>query len=138
MNCNCVADCLCDVSIGAPAPIADIDFGRDSYYAREIIRYLGLSVPFSVDDMLKFFEMQTRLKDTVEGKAAGRQTHFKDGRVNPTVAKARVTTEVRDFIAVMVRRDERTGAIRQAVKEAFGIELSSHYTSVLRKRVMAD
>jgi hypothetical protein len=91
-----------------------------------------------VDDLLRFFSMQAMIKDQVMNNVDGRQIMLPNGHVNPKIATAVVTTEVRQFIRMMVRNNERTRVIRDAVKETFGIELSGQYTSILRKRVMND
>jgi hypothetical protein len=136
MTCTDHADCLCDVEVGVPAPILEIDWLADSYYAKRIAASLCLQAPLAPDEILRFFEAQCALKDAVAADAAPRATHFADGRVIPTVAKAKVTTEVRTFIAMNVRAGLANREIREAVQHRFGVTLTTQYMAVLRKRVV--
>lgn len=129
------SDCLCDVELATSAPIMPINFLADSYYAKRIVQALGLCGPLQPDEILSFFEMQCAVKDTLHA-AAARATHFADGRPIPTVAKAKVTTEVRTFIAMNVRSGRTNREIRDAVLSQFDVMLSPQYMAVLRKRVV--
>ena len=137
MPCTCVADCLCDVVIAQATPIANINFATDSLYARRIIEHLDLSAPWTASTLLDFFQFQTRIKDRI---ALLEQTNqpaakFKDGRDNPTVAKAKVTTDVRVFISMRISEGATNRMIREELASIYSIDVSPQYMAVLRKRV---
>lgn len=136
-DCNCVANHhLCDVSLTDTLPIADINFLRDSWMAARIAECLRIEPPFTQDELLLFFEMQTLLYDLLAAQGVPRRDTFADGRKNPRVAKAKVTTEVRAFIAMHVVKGTATREIRSLVSERFGVDISSQYMSMLRRRVV--
>lgn len=132
------ATCLCDVAVVGATPIANINFLTDSFHAKRIARHLGLSFPLTDKDILDFFEFQASVKDRLE------QAHrvnipsktFPDGRLNPRVASAKVTPEIRRFIARMVREEQPTGLIRKEVERIWGVAISGPYMSALRRRVL--
>lgn len=133
--------CLCDVKVEVPCTIMNIDFGRDSFYAKEIMAYLGLSSPMSTTDMLLFFETQAMLKDKLAkgDRVQLPQRFLPNGHVNPRVATAKVTTEVREFIAMMTINGAPNAVIKSEVKRVFDLDLTMQYTAMLRKRcVKAD
>jgi hypothetical protein len=137
MTCTCVADCLCDVVIAQATPIADINFATDSLYARRIIEHLDLSAPWTASTLLEFFEFQTRIKERIALLEETNQpaATFKDGRLNPTVAKAKVTTDMRVFIAMRISEGATNRTIREELASIYSVDVSPQYMAMLRKRV---
>lgn len=136
--CPCVADdCLCDVVVNTPTQIANINFATDSLYARRIIEHLDLSASWTASTMLDFFEFQTRVKERIAALDATNQPamKFRDGRVNPKVANAKVTTDMRLFIAMRISQGATNAVIREELDRLFDVKISSHYMAMLRKRV---
>lgn len=135
--CRCQEWCLCDVAVAEAAQIADINFATDSLFGKEIFEYLGLSSPLTDDEILRFFEFQSRIKDRLEAGEYAYQppSHFKDGRVNVAVERAKLTAEMRDLIAQMVSLNLPSSHIRAELSAKFGVAVSASHMSHMRKRV---
>ena len=130
--------CLCDVVITQPVEVANIDFGRDSYYSTEIIRHLGLSSPMSDDDILAFFAFQADLKDRMWVAEHTRipLNISRDGKANPMPRQSKLTDEMKQFIAMQVINGSPSAAIRAEVTRIYGVDLTATHMSQLRKRLV--
>lgn len=136
-----VVDDLSDVVVTNPVEIANIDFGRDSYHARQIIEHLGLSTPMSAQDMLRFFAFQAELKDRLslaERVADPTANPRPNGSRNNFAANAKLTRPMREFIAMMVEQGQPSGVIRAELKRIYGVDVSQSHMSHMRKRVFKD
>lgn len=129
-------DCVCDVYVGTPVPIMRIDFARDYYAAESIIEYLQPSRPWTVDSMLDFFQTACRIHDVPEVYIPAEQNE--DGWNNPSVARAKVTPEVRYYIAARLTEGVAGKQIRQELEEQFNLTISSQYLSVIKKRLWKE
>jgi hypothetical protein len=123
-------NCLCDVQIGTPVPIMNIDFARDYYAAREIVAYQQPSYPWDVDSMLTFFQTACRLKDIGE-------VYIPDPE-NPSQASAKVTPAVRYYVAARITEGVPNKQIRDELQSEFNLTITSQYLSMLKHRLWKE
>lgn len=128
-------DDMADVVVTTRAPIAKINFARDSYYANEIVQYLGLSSPFNDDDIIRFFEFQVALKDRlVVAENLTAPSARPDGAAYPT----KICSAAQELIVSMTMAGAKSGRIRQVLLDEMGIDVSPSHLSHLKKRLMRN
>lgn len=129
--------CLCDVVVRAPIPIMSINFASDSLYAKRICESLGIVGHMDDDDMLAFFEMQCRVHDALF-ESSDSWVRPKDtirGVKNPKRVNAKVTDEMRKYIAMRCHQGVRNTDLLRELVSVFGYKMKPQYLSHLRRRM---
>ena len=119
-----------DVQNTAPNPTI-VNPIRDGWMGKQVAERLGISAPFSNEDLVNFFTVVLHLYD---------ETHPPPVRQLPNSASfpKRITTpEIDEFVKQRSAAGLPSGAIRAEVSQHFGVDLSASHMSHMRKRLAA-
>lgn len=129
-------DCLCDVVVNETTPIANIDFGNDSWFAREIIQHLGLSSPWDDEKMLRFLTAQSLFYEEVMLQLKMARIDDAERERRKSERKTLLTPEQMREIQEMFVTGQTTVAVRIHLKSKYGIDMTPSYASHLRRRTI--
>jgi hypothetical protein len=124
-------ECLCDVVITEPVPVME-NWATDSFMARELIKHLDLSAPWTNEKILELLTAQTHVHDDlVEMKRreqAGTATVLKgeNQKLRPGQVAAAEALCLQGY---------SHGQVRTAMLETYGIELERSHAAKIRDRV---
>jgi len=139
LNCgvdNHDAECLCDVVVKEPAPIL-ADWVRDSWLGKELVKELGLSMPWTNDKILHLLESQTAAHDA-----------FVKGVYRPTIEMSEKMRRTRSFrtkrindeqlreLRAMLHKGATSGDLRKHCATVWGIEISVSWSCKLRAQLL--
>lgn len=129
-------DCLCDVVVKETTPIANLDFGNDSWFAKEICNHLGLSSPWDDDKMIQFLTAQVMFYEEV--LVGLRKAKLDDAEVlrRKSTRSSLLTPEQMREVQEMFVEGATSIAVRVHLKSKYGIDMTPSYASHLRKRTI--
>lgn len=129
-------DCLCDVVVKEPAPILK-DWVQDSWLGKEIVKELGLSLPWTADKILYLLETQTAVHD-----------QYMKNRYQPTAEMSAKMRRARSFRTKMLNQEQlqelrimahcgaTSGEIRKHCANVWGVEISKSWSCKLRVQLL--
>lgn len=115
------ADCLCDVVVTKPTPIA-VSFPHDITFASLICEHMGYEAPYKPADVLEALQMCARAKDMLSGPRD--EYTWRDNQ--------KVPHDAREFMRQCAEDGMRNKEVRQLVLEGWGVEVSAAYISKRR------
>jgi len=129
-------DCLCDVVVKETTPIANIDFGNDSWFAKEIIQHLGLSSPWDDEKMLRFLSAQVLFyEEVLIGLRKARLSDLEAERRKSERKTLLDPAQMREVQEMFVDGATST-SVRIHLMSKYGIDMTPSYASHLRRRTI--
>lgn len=122
--------CLCDVVVKEPVPIMH-DYAAKSFMSKRLIETLGLSSPFSDEDILQLLTAQVMVYDSL--KEYNRRTSLGISTQSNS-ALAKLTLGQIAHVEAMYEDGYSHGEVRTYCFEQWGIEIDRVHAHRMRER----